>query len=262
MRAKGPPKCALSSVFSGCSPANRQGRKVRSLVEGDSVVSRGTPKPSHHAFGRFLKGGMISILNMPLQLGEAYSLTLRGDAHVPPPIVTSSIFAGFLKPTPISPLLLEAKVKETGERKVLTESTLKARDEVAARLGGDFRRCGKAIRAPGGDGRRSDLSRPAAALASHILDFLENLRYAIAKKTSATTKRTRPTTTEIASVKTPTIARAAKSISILLTLFLSAGGGVAAKSSLNASQSCFGYIHCQSSGKSLEQITGEAMKSP
>jgi hypothetical protein len=54
---------------------------------------------------------------------------------------------------------------------------------------------------------------------------LENLRYATAKKTSATTSRMSPITTEMASINTPAMAKTAKNANILLTLLRSSGDG-------------------------------------
>jgi len=53
---------APSSVCFGCGPANEQGLKIRRMVKGDSVVARWTPRPHHHAFDKFLSGGIISTI--------------------------------------------------------------------------------------------------------------------------------------------------------------------------------------------------------
>jgi acyl-coenzyme A thioesterase PaaI-like protein len=130
---------APTSVCFGCGPANVHGLKIRSMVEGDSVVARWTPKAFHHAFGKFLNGGIIStILDCHSNWASAYSLMLKTRAEGPPSTVTSSIFVEFLRPTPIGPLFLEAKVQDAVGRNVVTESTLKASDEVTARLRGTF----------------------------------------------------------------------------------------------------------------------------
>jgi acyl-coenzyme A thioesterase PaaI-like protein len=130
---------APSSVCFGCGPANRQGLKVRSLVEGDSVVARWTPKPYHHAFGEFLSGGVIStVLDCHSNWTAAYSLMVSEGSKAPPPTVTASIFVEFLRPTPIAPLILEARPKEVTGRRVVVESTLKADGPVTATLRGTF----------------------------------------------------------------------------------------------------------------------------
>jgi acyl-coenzyme A thioesterase PaaI-like protein len=130
---------APSSVCFGCGPANEEGLKIRSVVEGGSIVARWTPRPYHHAFEEVLSGGIIStILDCHSNWTAAYSLMVKAGAEAPPPTVTASIFVEFLKPTPIAPLLLEAWAKEVSERKAVVESTLKANGVVTATLRGTF----------------------------------------------------------------------------------------------------------------------------
>jgi len=130
---------APSSVCFGCGPANEEGLKIRSVIEGDSIVARWTPRPYHHAFEEVLSGGIIStILDCHSNWTGAYSLMVKAGAEAPPPTVTASIFVEFLKPTPIAPLLLEAWAKEVAGRKAVVESTLKAGGVVTATLSGTF----------------------------------------------------------------------------------------------------------------------------
>ncbi len=130
---------APRSVCFGCGPANEQGLKIRSVVEGDSVVARWTPRQYHHAFDGFLNGGIIStVLDCHSNWTGAHSLMVRAGAKAPPPTVTSSIFVEFLKPTPMDSLILEARPIEMTGRKVVVESTLRGAKEVTARLRGTF----------------------------------------------------------------------------------------------------------------------------
>lgn len=93
------------SVCFGCGPSNQRGLKIRSFVEGDSLVARWTPKPYHHAFDGFLSGGVIStVLDCHSNWTAAYSLMVSAGSKAPPPTVTASIFVEFLKPTHIAPL--------------------------------------------------------------------------------------------------------------------------------------------------------------
>ena len=132
-------KYAPSSVCFGCGPANGQGLKIRSTVEGGSVVARWTPKPYHHAFSEILSGGIIStILDCHSNWTGAYSLMTKAGANMPPPTVTASILVEFLRPTPMEALLLEARAKEISGRKVVVESTITAKGVVTATLRGTF----------------------------------------------------------------------------------------------------------------------------
>ncbi len=127
------------SVCFGCGPANEQGLKIRSVVEGDFVVARWTPRPYHHAFDQVLSGGIIStVLDCHSNWTGAYSLMVRARAKAPPPTVTASILVEFLRPTPIAPLLLKARAKEVTGRRAVVESTVEAEGEVTARLRGTF----------------------------------------------------------------------------------------------------------------------------
>jgi acyl-coenzyme A thioesterase PaaI-like protein len=130
---------APSGVCFGCGPANRHGLRIRSFIEGGTVVARWTPRPFHHAFGEFLNGGIIStVLDCHSCWAGAYSLMVEAGTKTLPATVTSSILVDFLKPTPIAPLLLEANVIEIVGRNVVIGSTLKAHDEVTATLRGTF----------------------------------------------------------------------------------------------------------------------------
>jgi acyl-coenzyme A thioesterase PaaI-like protein len=130
---------APHGVCFGCGPANKRGLRIRSVVEGESVVARWTPKPYHHAFGEFLSGGIIStVLDCHSNWTGAYSLMVKSEAEAPPPTVTASIYVEFLKPTAIGQLLLEARATEVAERRAVVESTLRAAGVVTARLRGTF----------------------------------------------------------------------------------------------------------------------------
>jgi acyl-coenzyme A thioesterase PaaI-like protein len=127
------------SVCFGCGPANEQGLRIRSVVEGESVVARWTPREYHHAFAGFLNGGIIStVLDCHSNWTGAYSLMVKAGAGSPPPTVSSSIFVEFLKPTPIATLVLEAHSVETTDRRVEVESILTTGGEATARLRGTF----------------------------------------------------------------------------------------------------------------------------
>jgi len=130
---------APSSVCYGCGPANEDGLKVRSVVEGSSVVARWTPRTYHHAFGDFLNGGVIStVLDCHSNWTGAYSLMMKAGDKTPPATVTSSILVEFLRPTPMVAVLLEAKATEISGRRVVVESKLTAGGDVTATLRGTF----------------------------------------------------------------------------------------------------------------------------
>ena len=130
---------APSSVCYGCGPANEEGMRIRSVVEGSSVVARWTPKPFHHAFRNILNGGVIStVLDCHSNWTGAYSMMMKQGGSRPPATVTSSMLVEFLKPTPMGEVFLEARAVEIVGRRVVVESSLTAGGEATARLRGTF----------------------------------------------------------------------------------------------------------------------------
>lgn len=132
-------KYAPSSVCFGCGPANADGLRIESFVEGDSVVARWSPLPQHCAFPGVLNGGIIStVLDCHANWTGAYSLMVKAGAKSPPATVTASIFVQFLRPTPMAPLLLEARATEVTDRRAAVEATLLAETVTTATLKGTF----------------------------------------------------------------------------------------------------------------------------
>jgi acyl-coenzyme A thioesterase PaaI-like protein len=122
---------APSSDCFGCGPANKSGLRIRSVIEGDLVVARWTPKQQHRAFGNFLNGGIIStVLDCHSNWTAAYSLMRSSRSESVPSTVTASFCVRFLKPTPIGQVIIEARPIEVAERKVRVEATMKVEGEV------------------------------------------------------------------------------------------------------------------------------------
>jgi hypothetical protein len=46
----------------GCGPANANGLRIKSRVEGDDVVLEWMPEAHHEAFPGFVNGGIIGVL--------------------------------------------------------------------------------------------------------------------------------------------------------------------------------------------------------
>ncbi len=46
----------------GCGPANEKGLRIKSFVEGDTVVAEWRPEPHHLAFEGILNGGICGAL--------------------------------------------------------------------------------------------------------------------------------------------------------------------------------------------------------
>ena len=46
----------------GCGPANEQGLRIKSFIEGDELVCEWSPAPHHEAFAGEVNGGIIGTL--------------------------------------------------------------------------------------------------------------------------------------------------------------------------------------------------------
>lgn len=124
----------------GCGPANEQGLRIKSRVEGDEVVLDWTPAPHHQAFPGFVNGGIIGVLfDCHCNWAAAWHLMNRAGAASPPFTVTAEYAVKLRKPTPSTgPLRLRARVVETLDDRAVVEATLEADGSVRATCRGTF----------------------------------------------------------------------------------------------------------------------------
>ena len=133
-------KFAPHSICFGCGPANRDGLRIRSVVQGNQVVADWTPQPFHEAFPGILNGGIIgSLLDCHSNWTAAWHLMQESGAAKPPCTVTAEYAVKLLRPTPSGqPVHLSATVAEsTGDRAVV-EATLTCGGKVCATCRGTF----------------------------------------------------------------------------------------------------------------------------
>lgn len=118
----------------GCGPANENGLRIKSFVQGDEVVADFQPKEWHQAFEGMLNGGIIgAILDCHMNWTAAWHLMEQSSASKPPCSVTSEFSVKFEAPTPIeNPVRLVAKIVESSDRWARTEAKLIAGSEVTA----------------------------------------------------------------------------------------------------------------------------------
>ena len=124
----------------GCGPANEQGLRIKSRVEGDVVVADFVPEPHHQAFEGMVNGGILgALLDCHSNWTAAYTLMqARGEA-TPPCTVTAEFHVKLLAPTPLGPPLhLVARAGEVGKSKVVVEAELSAEGKVTATCRGVF----------------------------------------------------------------------------------------------------------------------------
>jgi acyl-coenzyme A thioesterase PaaI-like protein len=130
---------APSNCCFGCGPANPQGLRIRSMVEGDELVADWSPEPHHQAFPGVLNGGIIgALLDCHSNWCAAHALMVaRGEAS-PPCTVTADFHVKLRRPTPLSALKLRARVVTVDGDRVLVEASLEAGGKVTATCTGSF----------------------------------------------------------------------------------------------------------------------------
>jgi len=123
----------------GCGRLNKAGHQLKTVWEGDEMVSRFVPKLQHTAVPGYVYGGLIASLLDCHGTGGAAAAALRregrtiGDGEAPR-FVTASLQVDFLKPTPLGPELeIRSSIVEITDRKVVLDETLSADGVVTAR---------------------------------------------------------------------------------------------------------------------------------
>jgi acyl-coenzyme A thioesterase PaaI-like protein len=131
---------APSSICFGCGPANTQGLRIRSLVDGDKVIAHWTPEKHHEAFPNVLNGGIIgALLDCHCNWAAAWHLMNKASLDHPPCTVTAEYSIKLLAPTPTNgEILLEARILESGDRSVKVEGKLIAEGKPTALCTGTF----------------------------------------------------------------------------------------------------------------------------
>lgn len=124
----------------GCGPANEQGLRVESFVEGDEVVARWRPQPHHQAFEGILNGGICgTLLDCHSNWTAAWTLMERAGEDRPPCTVTADFHVTLKRPTPMdAELVLRARATEVDDRRAVIEATLEANGKVTATCRGTF----------------------------------------------------------------------------------------------------------------------------
>lgn len=124
----------------GCGPANDQGLRIRSMVEGDKLVAEWTPQPHHEAFPGVLNGGIVgALLDCHSNWAAAHQLMLQAGTATVPSTVTSEFHVKLRRPTPSqAPVRLEAVVVESSADRAVVEATLSSGGKVTSTCRGVF----------------------------------------------------------------------------------------------------------------------------
>lgn len=115
----------------GCGPSNAKGLRLKSRVEqrdGETVVvARFVPEEHHQAFPGVLNGGIIgALLDCHSNWTAAHHLMNRHGAASPPCTVTADFHVTLKRPTPLTEVVLEARVVESSDDRAVIEATLQA----------------------------------------------------------------------------------------------------------------------------------------
>jgi acyl-coenzyme A thioesterase PaaI-like protein len=124
----------------GCGPANPDGLRIESRVEGDQVVASWQPRPMHEAFPGVLCGGIVgTLLDCHCNWTAAWHLMRQSGQATPPCTVTAEYTIQLRRPTPTDrPVQLRARVVESSADRAIVEGTLEAGGKVTATCRGTF----------------------------------------------------------------------------------------------------------------------------
>ena len=124
----------------GCGPANPQGLRIESHVQGDALVARWQPARIHEAFPGCLNGGITgALLDCHSNWAAAYHFMREQGLDGLPCTVTAEYAVKLRRPIPTDgPVDLTARVVEAQENRAVVEATLEAGGKVCATCRGTF----------------------------------------------------------------------------------------------------------------------------
>lgn len=123
----------------GCGRLNKKGYQLKSYAVGEETLARFTPSEHHTAIPGFVYGGLLASLVDCHGTGTAAIATYRSEnrpfgSEPRLRFVTASLKVDYLKPTPLGPeLLINGKVKEIKNKKVVSEITISVNDVITVR---------------------------------------------------------------------------------------------------------------------------------
>ena len=131
---------APNNTCFGCGPANEDGLRIRSFLDGDEVVCEWTPREVYQAFPGMLNGGIVgALLDCHCNWTAAVHLMSRREANTPPCTVTADYTIKLRRPTSTSqPLQMRARVVESEEDRAVVEATLESGGKQCATCRGTF----------------------------------------------------------------------------------------------------------------------------
>lgn len=123
----------------GCGPKNPHGLRIKSRVEGDEVVCDFTPEPHHLAFPGVMNGGIVgALLDCHSNWAACHHLMKAKGLSAPPCTVTADFHVKLRKPTPMTAVVIKARVVESKDDRAVVDAEIYANGEVTARCKGTF----------------------------------------------------------------------------------------------------------------------------
>lgn len=125
---------APTTTCFGCGPANPNGLRISTFVQGDECLCEFTPEAHHEAFQGFVAGGIIgAVFDCHCNWTAANHLMATRGLDRVPSTVTLEYAVKFSKPTPSGgTLLFRARVVKAGNRSVEVEGTLEVEGQPTA----------------------------------------------------------------------------------------------------------------------------------
>ncbi|HEY8994780.1 MAG TPA: PaaI family thioesterase [Lacunisphaera sp.] len=131
---------APTSRCFGCGPANPQGLRIRSYVQGKTILATWLPAEHHQAFPGMLNGGIIgTLLDCHSNWAAAWHLMQTNGLDRPLCTVTADYAIKLLRPTPLDgPVELRAFITESSAERAVVEAQLISGDKTRATCRGTF----------------------------------------------------------------------------------------------------------------------------
>jgi acyl-coenzyme A thioesterase PaaI-like protein len=122
------------TICYGCGPANPDGLRIKSFVEGEAVVADFDPLPAHQAFEGVVNGGIIgSLFDCHMNWTAAHAIMSANGLDHLPVTVTADFHVRLRRPTPYPATLhLEARVVSQDGNRAEIEAEMVAEEKVTA----------------------------------------------------------------------------------------------------------------------------------
>ncbi len=123
----------------GCGQLNPEGLRIRTFWDGETTLTRYTPRACHTAIPGFVYGGLIASLIDCHGTASAAAAASReqgppGDASPPRRFVTASLRVDYLRPTPLGPELeVRGRITRIDGRRITVEVEVSAEGRITAR---------------------------------------------------------------------------------------------------------------------------------